>query len=61
MRKRQVGMEELAEMLEALYFWEAFKEVDYEEPPARPPRYSMDQHKLTRKPLEMEFLYNSSQ
>ena len=50
-RERQVGVEELADMLQALYFWEAFKEVEYEEPPARPPRYSMDPHRLTRKPL----------
>lgn len=60
-RRRQVGVEELAEMLEALYFWEAFKEVEYEEPPARPPRYSMNPNRLTRKPLGMESLYNSCQ
>ncbi len=34
-------VEELTAMMEALYFWESFKTVQFEDQPARPPRYIM--------------------
>lgn len=34
--------DELAELMESLYFWESFKTISYEEPIPRKPRYSMD-------------------
>ena len=37
----KTSVEELAAMMETLYFWESFKAIEYEEPPARSPRYSM--------------------
>ena len=45
-KDRAVDREELAELMEALYFWEAFKTIDYSEPLAPPPRYSMDHNNL---------------
>lgn len=53
--KKLVTSDELAELVEALYFWEAFKTIDYEEPVARKPRYSLekipddDENKVTNK------------
>lgn len=35
-------MEELVSLFQEMYLWEAFKNVQYEEPLARPPRYSME-------------------
>ena len=37
----KTNVEEMTAMMEALYFWESFKTVQFEEPPARPPRYIM--------------------
>lgn len=41
-RRETISVEELAAMFESLYFWEAFKNIDYEEPLARKPRYSLE-------------------
>ena len=35
------GVEELAGLFQEMDLWESFKNVDYEEPLARPPRYSL--------------------
>lgn len=40
--KQNMSQDELANLIERLYFWEEFKQVTYEEPPSRPPRYSME-------------------
>lgn len=50
---RETGGEELAKLFQEMYLWEAFKNVDYEEPLARPPRYSLQKkpqktHKLSK-------------
>ncbi len=37
----KTSIEELAVMMENLYFWESFKTIEYEDQPARPPRYRM--------------------
>lgn len=39
---RKVENKELSELIEALYFWESFKTIDYDEPLAPSPRYSME-------------------
>ena len=38
----KTSLEELATMMENLYFWECFREIEYEDQPARRPRYSME-------------------
>ena len=42
--------DELAEIMESLYFWESFKTIDYKEPLPRKPRYSMDSNCLAGPP-----------
>ena len=48
LRDREVTQDELAELMESLYFWEAFKTIGYDEPLAPPPRYSMDPSNMDR-------------
>ena len=47
-------VEGLVEALESLYLWEGFKRVGYEEPAARPPRYSMEPRKEEEEEEEEE-------
>ena len=39
---RGMDMTALAEAFQSMYLWESFKRVSYEEPAARPPRYSLE-------------------
>lgn len=43
----KADLAELVELFQSMYFWESFKKVQYEEPLARKPRYSME--KLEKK------------
>ena len=41
-KKESLSVDELVELFESLYFWESFKTIDYEEPLARKPRYTLE-------------------
>lgn len=49
---RKADLGELIELFQSMYFWESFKKVQFEEPLARKPRYSME--KLEKKESEDE-------
>ena len=55
---KQTTPEELAEMLESLYFWESFRTIDYEEPLARKPRYTMETVITTDPPPQHSWFKN---
>ena len=58
-KKMYLTNDELAEIIEALYFWEAFKTIDYEEPIARKPRYSLEKlpdDEMTENSQQLKYL-----
>lgn len=54
----KADLTELIELFQSMYFWESFKKVQFEEPLARKPRYSME--KLEKKENEDEEQPSSS-
>ena len=49
LRSEKADLMELIELFQSMYFWESFKKVQFEEPLARKPRYSME--KLEKKEI----------
>jgi hypothetical protein len=54
----KADLAELIELFQSMYFWESFKKVQFEEPLARKPRYSME--KLEKKEKKDEEQSSSS-
>ena len=51
---RKADLAELIEVFQTMYLWESFKNVKFEEPLARKPRYSMEKLKKTEDKAEEE-------